>query len=257
MNEEKQITCPDCDEDLSRRDFVKAVGAAALAGGVVPVFAVPRRAEAAPSRKSKAETAVKRLYDSLTAEQKKVVVLPWDHEKRTNVSPNWKITTATVGDSFTADQQEIIKQILQGVTSEEGYEKFLRQMATDWAPGLSRYTVAIFGNPSGPARTGQGRFEAAGRFEFEMTGRHLTIRADGDSATNAAFGGPIVYGHAPRFNEKPNHPGNVFWYQAQRANEVFQMLDGKQRQKALLEQAPRETAVGLRGRGEELPGIAG
>ena len=28
-----------------------------------------------------------------------------------------------------------------------------------------------------------------------MTGRHVTIRADGDSVANAAFGGPIVYGH--------------------------------------------------------------
>lgn len=49
-----------------------------------------------------------------------------------------------------------------------------------------------------------------------------------------AFGGPIFYGHAAEgFNEKPDHPGNVYWYQAKRANELFQALDGKQRKVAL------------------------
>ncbi len=245
MNEQERMICPDCDDGLSRRDFVKVVGTAAVAAGALPVFAAGRRAEARPTRDSKAETDVKRLYDSLTQEQKKVVVLPWDHQKRTNVSPNWKITEATVGEFFNADQQEIIKGILKGITSEEGYEKFLTQMANDWPPGLPRYTVAIFGDPD------------QGKFEFEMTGRHLTLRADGDSVENAAFGGPIVYGHGPQFREKPHHPGNVFWYQAKRANEVFGMLDGKQREQALLKQAPRETAVQLRQRAEQLPGIAG
>jgi len=50
-----------------------------------------------------------------------------------------------------------------------------------------------------------------------------------------AFGGPIFYGHASQsFNEKADHPKNVYWYQAQRANEVFKALDGKQRKIALL-----------------------
>ena len=49
--------------------------------------------------------------------------------------------------------------------------------------GLDYYSVAVFGNPE------------EGKFEFELTGRHLTIRADGNSVDKAAFGGPIVYGH--------------------------------------------------------------
>src|SRR5438093_1133450 len=67
------------------------------------------------------------------------------------------------------------------------------------------------------------------------SGRHCTIRCDGDSVDGAAFGGPIFYGHASQSaNEKPDHPGNVYWYQAKRANEVFQSLDGKQREIALV-----------------------
>ena len=70
----------------------------------------------------------------------------------------------------------------------------------------------------------------------------------------AAFGGPIFYGHASQsFNEKPDHPGNVYWYQAKRANEVFQALDGKQRAQALLGDPRAEKAtstVTLKKKGE-------
>ena len=73
-----------------------------------------------------------------------------------------------------------------------------------------------------------------------------------------AFGGPIFYGHAAQgFNEKPNHPGNIYWYQALRANQVFQMLDGKQRKIALLGDPRSEQGtdtVKLSGR-TDLPGI--
>ena len=42
--------------------------------------------------------------------------------------------------------------------------------------------------------------------------------------------------------EPADHPKNVYWYQAQRANEVFNALDGKQRDLALLKAAPRAEA---------------
>ena len=68
-----------------------------------------------------------------------------------------------------------------------------------------------------------------------LTGRHVTRRCDGDSVEGAAFGGPIFYGHAAKgFNELPDHEGNIYWYQANRANELFQALDGGQRKQALL-----------------------
>lgn len=87
----------------------------------------------------------------------------------------------------------------------------------------------------------------------------MTRRCDGDSVEGAAFGGPIFYGHAPKaFYEKADHPGNIYWYQALRANEVFKMLDGKQREMALLAE-PREekgtATVKLTGKKTGLPGI--
>ena len=78
--------------------------------------------------------------------------------------------------------RRILDEIFRGVVSPDGYERFQKQMDDD-AGGFGEYHVAVFGTPG------------SGQFEWEMTGRHVTIRADGDSVANAAFGGPIVYGH--------------------------------------------------------------
>jgi hypothetical protein len=90
-----------------------------------------------------------------------------------------------------------------------------------------------------------------------MTGRHMTIRCDGNSADHVAFGGPIFYGHAAQgFNEKATHPGNVFWPQAQAANKLYQMLDGKQQKQALLTRGlPPESHVGFQGKRGQFQGL--
>jgi hypothetical protein len=241
MSEERHIPCPDCEESLSRREFVRKVTGAAVAGGLLPLAAAPGRAVAAPQPDSPAETAVKRFYDSLTDSQRKVICFPFDHPLRTRINANWSITKPTIEQFFTKDQQQALDEIFRGVTSPEGYERFQQQMDEDYG-GFGSYHVAVFGTPG------------SGAFEWEMTGRHLTIRADGDSLSNAAFGGPIIYGHGTGDSQK-GLPGNVFYYQTQKANEVFKALDGKQREKALLPKAPREDAVPVQGQKGKFPGI--
>lgn len=243
--------CPVC-EGVSRRSFLKTTAgalAAGVAGAAIP-GAVGRAA--APllrvADQKPAETTVKLLFDTLTPAQRKIMCFPFEHKLRSFISNNWNIVDekeGAIGTLYSADQQELIRQIFKGVTSEEGHEKFLKQMKDD-AGGFDKYTCAVFGEPGSP------------KFEWVMTGRHLTIRADGNSVENTAFGGPIFYGHAVEFNEKPDHPGNLWWHQARLANEVFQALDGKQREKALLEQAPpdEDTTVLLRGQGADIPGLA-
>src|SRR4029453_15931787 len=105
----------------------------------------------------------------------------------------------------------------------------MRHMQEDGG-GVGNCSVALFGQPG------------SGSFEFVLTGRHCTVRCDGDSVAGAAFGGPIFYGHqaGPKFTEDPDHPNNVYWYQAKRANEVFKALDGKQRSTALIGDARAE-----------------
>ncbi len=239
MNHDKRTICPECETGWTRRDFVKVVGGAAVAAAALP--ALPK-AMAAPSSTSAAETAAKRLHDSLTDAQRKEVCFEFDHPLREKINANWAITKPTIADFFSKEQQVTIDEIFRGVTSPDGYERFLKQMDDDDG-GIGRYHVALFGTPG------------TGKFEFEMTGRHLTIRADGDSVQNVAFGGPIIYGHGEGDGEA-GLPGNVFYYQTKKANEVFAALDGKQREKALVPKAPREDQVSVQGPQAAFPGIA-
>lgn len=227
------MRCPDCD-DLDRRRFLKAaaVGGAALATTAVPALlgsASPGLASAKSQERS--ETLVSTLYQSLSEEQKRKVVFPFDHPLRSKVDNNWHIVPQTISETFTPDQQAMITDIFRGLHNPEFVGKVFYHINED-AGGLGNYSVALFGQP--------GR----GGFEFVLTGRHCTARCDGDSVAGVAFGGPIFYGHASQgFNEKPDHPKNVYWYQARRANEVFQALDGKQRKLALLGDPREERAT--------------
>ena len=229
--------CPECDsfdgEVVSRRQFVQAAGVVAAAATVVP--AVVRADEPA---KVVPETLVKTLFDSLTPLQKEEVCFDWDYKDdrgllRMHVSNNWHITEKRVASAFfTKDQQDVIEALFWGLYSPDWKDRIKKQLQDDAGGYGKEQSIAIFGKPG------------TDKFEFVMTGRHLTIRADGNSVEHAAFGGPIFYGHAASgFDEKVGHPGNVFWYQAQTANALFKMLGGKQREQALLAQAPAEAKV--------------
>lgn len=228
-------SCPDC-ESFDRRSFLKTAGVATVAGVAMPMLVGQSRLFAAPTAKSSAETAVARFFASLSAEQKSTICLPFDHEKRTKISANWHVTDPRIGKFFSKDQQGIISEIVRGVTSEEGYERLKKQMDED-AGGLDEFSVAMFGEPGG-------------KFEWELTGRHLTLRADGNSVDKAAFGGPIIYGHG---EETPKD--NIYHYQTKQVNEVFKALDANQAKVALVEKAPGEAAVALQGNSGNFPGI--
>lgn len=226
MGEPKKF-CPDCGDHVTRRGFMKAATAAAAAVTVVkaPVWA-------GTWREAKSEDLVKKFYETLTPQQKEKMAFPWEHKLRTKVVNNWKIVEQEISTFYTGDQQQLIRDIFKGLVSPEWHENWLRKMKDDYdgVGGVEKHHVAVFGEPG------------KGKFEWVMTGRHVTIRCDGDTTENVAFGGPIFYGHAAEgFNEKPNHPGNVFWPQAVAANEVFKSMDGKQREKALLQKAPADT----------------
>ena len=183
----RELTCPDCD-DVSRRHFLRSAATAATAVGTAGLsFGAAGKLlsdDAKAKKLQPAETAVKQLFDSLKDNQRKLICMPFDHAKRSMINNNWFIVDpkeASIGKLYNADQQEMILQIFKGVTSEDGYERFKKQMQDD-AGGFDKYTCAIFGEPG------------TGKFEWVLTGRHLTIRADGDSVENTAFGGPIFYG---------------------------------------------------------------
>ena len=240
----------DCCSEISRRSFLKAsvgvAGAAALS--TLPgksVFSPSVRAESA---KAKSETLVSTLYKNLSEEKRKAVCFPFDHPLRSKVDNNWHITDKKIAEFFNKDEQELIRQIFMGLHSPEYAEKVMNQVIHDSGEkGFGDSSIALFGEPG------------TGKFEFVLTGRHCTRRCDGDSVEGAAFGGPIFYGHAAKgFYEKADHPGNAYWHQAVQANEVFKMLNGKQRELALLESSREEKGtdtVKLTGKTSGLPGI--
>jgi len=240
-------SCSDCEgqnSPVNRRQFIRVLslaGAAAATGvgsGLIGEGQARALAQGVPATNS--ENLVKKLYASLNPMQREEVCFDWDYQDdrgllRTHVSNNWNITDASKlnvgGDFFTADQREMIREIFLGLYHPDWHPRILKQLQDDAGGYGKSQTIALFGKPD------------SGKFEFVMTGRHLTIRCDGDSTEHMAFGGPIFYGHAASgFNEQVGHPGNVFWYQAQKANALFQMLDGKQREKSLVELTPHESA---------------
>ncbi len=236
--------CPECENTeltLDRRRFLlSSLGAGvALAAGAAPLGQLAR-ADDAPVKVP--ETAVKTLYDTMTDAQRKELCFDWDFVDkdrgllRTRVSNNWHITKPTINSVFfTKEQRLLVRDIFEGIVQKDWQPKIDKQLKDDAGGFGNQQNIAIFGQPG------------TGKFEFVMTGRHMTLRCDGHSTEHVAFGGPIFYGHAASgFNEKPGHPGNVFWEQALQANKVYEMLDGKQRTKAEAPKQPEEAAVGFR-----------
>ena len=259
----KAKSCVDCElnaelnsQDLDRRRFLKTSGGAALAVSALPAALLPAAARAAEIARVSPESLVKKLYKSMNEKQLSTVCFDWDYEKtfrsgikksgllRTRVENNWQVTDKKINsDFYTNDQRELIRAIFEGLYNPEWIPRIEKQLKDDAGGYGKQQSIAIFGKPG------------SDKFEFVMTGRHLTIRCDGNSADHVAFGGPIFYGHAAsEFDEPSDHPGNIFWPQALEANKVFGMLDGKQRKQALVTGRPREQAISFQGANGSFPG---
>jgi hypothetical protein len=245
----------------ARREFLKSAGAtlALTAAGSTYASAQPIKAPVPTTPlqviapKKTPESLVRILYETMTDRQKRDVCFDWDFvEKkrgllRTRIENNWKITKPTIASKYyTGEQQDLIKQIFRGMTHPDWYQRFDKQLKDDLGGFGKKQSIAIFGKPG------------TDQFEFVLASRHMTLRCDGNSAEHVAFGGPILYAHeGERVFEKPNHPGNVFWHQATEATKLFNMFDGKQRDKALvIKGMPTEEQVAFRGPGGNFHGIA-
>ena len=197
-----------------------------------------------PTPSAPAETAVARFYKTITSEQRKVICFPFDHPLRSTVKNNWDIVKPPIGD-MSSEQQALCQEIMKNLCSEDGYERFTKQMEDDDG-GIENYHVAVFGEPGTDKP-----------FEWVLTGRHDTLRADGNSVEGAAFGGPIFYGHAAdgHNNEDAKHTHNVWWYQGEQANKIFKTLEPAQRTQALVDKAQPDTSSSIKLKGDHLPKI--
>jgi len=108
-----------------------------------------------------------------------------------------------------------VRSVLSG---DDALERLSRNGKWDSSGSLEGCGSAIFGTPDGKSP-----------FAWVFSGHHLTLRCDGNSAPGAAWGGPIYYGHsAPGYSAK-----NVYFYQTQQVQAVFDALDEKQRAQAM------------------------
>lgn len=229
---EQQPFCPECaDESLDRRTFFNAVGGTAVTlVGLQAVSSAPRvlgqaPAAAAPAaRQAKpAEALIRELHSTLSDDQKRRVVLPWNHG---GASPTrlGMYNAAIFGDRriqdvYTPAQQELVQRILRGICSgDDGYRMISRGGTWDNSRAFENCGAYIFGDPTGN-----------NQFAWVFTGHHLTVRCDGNSQPDAAFGGPMYYGHSPDgWSQR-----NIFFPQTRAVKEVFDSLNDNQRRQAM------------------------
>jgi Protein of unknown function (DUF3500) len=245
-----ETKCAECEsiEDfvLPRRAFMRAVGGgAALALGGGSLTSVLADDAAQPRTPKPAEALIKELHASLSAEQQQQLVLPWDHMSDGILSRhgmyNRPFNAQRIGDNYTKAQQELIDRILRSICSgEDGYETITRRGSFDTSGSLEGCGSHIFGDPSGD-----------GQYAWLFAGHHLTVRCDGNSEPNAAFGGPVYYGHSvPGYSDN-----NVYIFQTRRVQTVFDALDADQQQRAVAEGSPGERRPSIQFREEGFPGI--
>ncbi len=253
MKQTDKNYCPECEQEvqpaepLDRRNFIRVLGTgttsllAAGAGAGLSRADAPAAARQAPRAKP-AEALIQELHTSLSDEQKARVILPWNDRSRRGMY-NGPINV-NIGQVYTRPQQELIERILRAISSgEAGLRQITRNGTFDGSQSLQRCGANIFGDPAN-----------GGQYAFVFTGHHITVRCDGNSQPNAAFGGPIYYGHSP----DGYSPRNIFYYQTRSVLNVFDCLTEGQRRRAIVIGSPgeHEPSVQFRRAGEVHPGIA-
>jgi len=245
MTKPDAASCPECLEPVDRRDFIRVVGSGAatlsLGAALGPALTSARAAEpAAPKAPRPAEALCRELFGTLTADQRRQLVLPWDSPNRRRMynAP----MNARIGTAYTAAQKELLQRIMRAISSgDDGYTKLSRNGNWDTGGGFNGCGANFFGEVA------DGR-----QWAWVFTGHHLTVRCDGDSEPDAAWGGPMYYGHSP----DGHSARNVFNFQTRAVNTVFEALTEAQRRTAVITMGrPGEGAPSIAFRRAGYPGI--
>jgi len=261
MAEIESPYCPECDDafnfpeppPVDRRSFIRVLGgtAAAVALGAAGSVQGARRDETKTEKKLKpAEELIKELFSTLKDEQKKKVVLPYDHGGGKGGRPTRKgmynaaINNIRIETVYTKAQEELLEKIVKAMSSgDDGYRLISRGGTWDASRSFSRCGALFFGEPTEP-----------GKSAFVFSGHHLTIRCDGDFQDGTAWAGPIYYGHSPNGYSR----GNLFNYQTRSVIGLHKALDEKQREKATIlmgNPGEMDRSVQFKKKAEDRPGL--
>lgn len=204
------------------------------ASSLSSAFAAPSDA---PRRAKPAEELIRELFATLNAEQKTAVVRPWADGAESGLPTRLKTHNAAplgkkLGEQFTKPQQDLIHQTFKAILSgEEAYDRISRRGKWDNSGAFENNGIAIFGDPSGKDP-----------FSWVFAGHHLTLRCDGNSQPNTAFGGPMYYGHSANGHSDVN----VYNDQTKEVMSVFDMLNEPQRKQAVIVGSPGDGVGALK-----------
>ena len=237
---------------LDRRRFFRLVGGAAV-GSLASRF-ILNDASAAPLRPANhqakaSEELVREFYAGLNPYQRQQLVFPWNYVGAGTAPARLGVYNTAIGkaigETCTKAQRELVERIMMSMSSgDDGWRKITRNGGWDTDDGILSCGAYIFGDPEGDRK-----------FSFLFTGHHLTMRCDGDSEPNTAFGGPIFYGHIVNgYSER-----NVFNEQTRKVMSVYEALNPDQQKHAIVDGRPagRADTVFFPTEGRNLPGIAG
>jgi len=258
VHAEEMSACTWQPEATDRRTFMRMMGGGAAAmlalGAGAGTFAAEKATAAGKAASSvkavsakPAEDLIRELYAALKPDQKKKLVLPFDHGKGKPTRHgmyNRPLNQQRIADHYTKPQQELVHRIFKSILNgEEGYRTISRNNTWDSSKSFEGCGAHIFGDPTGKQE-----------FAWLFTGHHLTVRCDGNSQPGAAFGGPLYYGHSVRGDSKKN----AYNYQTQSVKKVYEALDEKQREAGLVIGTPGERSKSIKFRSDEkaIPGAA-
>ena len=236
---------------LDRRGFIRAAAGSAMGLMVVPSLLSATASSAVADDQAvaakPAEGLVQELFATLTPEQKLALVLPWNHGAEKGGTPtrlkthNGAPLGKALGDQFTKPQQDLILATFKAILSgEEAFERITRHGKWDNAGSFAGNGIAIFGDPSGKDP-----------YSWVFAGHHLTLRCDGNSQPNTAFGGPMYYGHSANGHSD----NNVYNYQTKQVMSVFDMLNEAQRTQAVVVGNPGDGEGALKPKLVEKPPV--
>jgi hypothetical protein len=258
MAEIESPYCPECDDafnfpeppPVDRRSFFRVMGAAAVALGAAGSVRGAADETKTEKKPRPAEELIKELFSTLNNEQKKKIVLPYDHGGGKGSRPTRKgmynaaINNIRIETVYTKAQEELIEKIVKAMSNgDDGYRLISRGGTWDASKSLSRCGALFFGEPNGPDKSA-----------FVFSGHHMTIRCDGDFQDGTAWAGPIYYGHSPNGYSR----GNLFNYQTRSVIGLHKALDEKQREKGtILKGNPGEMdrSVQFKAKAEDRPGL--
>jgi len=227
-----------------------------IAPSLLPAFAAAAPAVITPRTHAQkqarpAETLIRELAGTLTNEQRQQVIKPWDHRSSMMLSRHRMMNAAIdrrIGQVYTPAQRDLLGRILRSLCSDDtGYDRICRRENANTAWDASN----TFDNLGADI---YGTVGENSQWSFVFTGHHLTVRCDGNSEPDYAFGGPIYYGHTPDgYSQR-----NVFFHQTRAVLSVFDSLTEQQRQRAIVVGTPGELEPSIRFRAanQPMPGIS-